>query len=222
MVHPPTRRLTEIMNNTPGYWGGPDQNRPPVAQPSARQTSTALRVPLLVAAMVTTGLMAGMFFAYSFSVMPGLARVDDRTFVVAMQQVNDATVESVTFQFTFSIALVLLGAAAVVHYRLGFRTATWWILAALSLYVVAFGITMAVHIPLVEALDAAGNPSQEELHSVRTDFEDPWNSAHTTRTITGALALACLGLAGSARARSPWQNQPSADRDAWTIRGSYG
>jgi hypothetical protein len=32
-----------------------------------------------------------MFFAFSFSVMPRLARVDDRTFVVAMQHANDAT-----------------------------------------------------------------------------------------------------------------------------------
>ncbi|MDT7600077.1 MAG: hypothetical protein QOK26_2154, partial [Pseudonocardiales bacterium] len=34
-----------------------------------------------MAATVTTGLMAGMFFAFSFSVMPGMARADDRTFV---------------------------------------------------------------------------------------------------------------------------------------------
>jgi uncharacterized membrane protein len=128
MVHPGTARLTEVMNKTPEHGGGPAQSRPPVAQPAVRQASAALRVPLLVAATVTTGLMAGMFFAYSFSVMPGLARVDDRTFVLAMQHINHATLESATFQLTFSIALVLLGAAAVVHYRLGLRTATWWIL----------------------------------------------------------------------------------------------
>jgi len=163
-----------------------------------------------MAATVTTGLMAGMFFAFSFSVMPGLARVDDRTFVVAMQHVNDATNESASFGLTFSAALVLLGAAAVVHYRLGLRTATWWILAALALYVIAVGITMAVHVPLNETLDAAGIPSQAELGSVRSDFEDPWNSAHIMRTITGTLALACLSLAGSARNRTHLEGAPSA------------
>jgi uncharacterized membrane protein len=111
---------------------------------------------------------------------------------------------------TFSAALVLLGAAAVVHYRLGLRTATWWILAALALYVIAVGITMAVHVPLNETLDAAGIPSQAELGSVRSDFEDPWNSAHIMRTITGTLALACLSLAGSARNRTHLEGAPSA------------
>jgi len=155
-----------------------------------------------MAATVTTGLMAGMFFAFSFSVMPGLARVDDRTFVVAMQHINDATNESAIFGLTFSVALVLLGAAAVVHYRLGLRTAAWWILAALALYVVAVGITVAVHIPLNEAIGAAGNPGEDKLASVRSAFENPWNSAHIARTITGTLALACLSLAGSARHRT--------------------
>jgi uncharacterized membrane protein len=142
-----------------------------------------------------------MFFAFSFSVMPGLARVDDRTFVVAMQRINDATNESASFMLTFAIAPVLLGAAAIVHYRLRLRTATWWILGALALYVIAVGITMAVNVPLNETLGAAGNPSPDELASVRSDFEDPWNGAHIVRTITGTLALACLGLAGSARDR---------------------
>lgn len=163
-----------------------------------------------MAATVTTGLMAGMFFAFSFSVMPGLTRVDDRTFVVAMQQVNAATNESAAFGLTFSVAFVLLGAAAVVHHRLGLRTATWWILAALALYTVAVGITVAVHIPLNEALDGAGHPGQEQLASVRSSFEQPWNSAHIVRTLTGTLALGCLSLAGSARGRGRLAGAPPA------------
>ena len=44
----------------------------------------------LVAATVTNGLMAGLFVAYSYAVMPGLGRTGDRTFVEAMQQMNAA------------------------------------------------------------------------------------------------------------------------------------
>ena len=44
----------------------------------------------LVAATITNGLMAGLFAAYSYAVMPGLGRTDDRTFVEAMQQTNAA------------------------------------------------------------------------------------------------------------------------------------
>ena len=46
----------------------------------------------LAAATITTGLMAGLYYAYACSVMPGLSRTDDRTFVSAMQQINVAII----------------------------------------------------------------------------------------------------------------------------------
>ncbi len=210
MAAPAAGGLTGVMND-----GKPEdriervRRRTPAARTGPR-AAAALRAPLLAAAAVATGLIAGMFFAYTFSVMPGLARVDDRTFVAAMQDINDATLESTSFMLTFGIAPLLIGAAAVVHHRLGSRAATRWILAALALYAVAFGTTMGVHLPLVEALDAAGEPGPDGLAPARADFEGPWNTAHTIRTVTGALALACLALAGTARERPrPW-TPPSA------------
>ncbi len=42
----------------------------------------------LIATTVTTGLVAGLFYANSISVMLGLKRTDDQTCVNAMQQIN--------------------------------------------------------------------------------------------------------------------------------------
>jgi uncharacterized membrane protein len=58
---------------------------------------------VLVAAALTMGLLAGFFYAYSVSVMPGLGRTDDRTLVDAMQQINEA-VENPVFSPTTSSA----------------------------------------------------------------------------------------------------------------------
>ena len=44
---------------------------------------------VLAAATVAMGLIAGVYFAYAVSVMPGLAGLDDRAFVAAMQQIDD-------------------------------------------------------------------------------------------------------------------------------------
>jgi len=38
----------------------------------------------------SVGLVAGLYFAYAISVMPGLAALDDRAFVDAAQQLDDA------------------------------------------------------------------------------------------------------------------------------------
>jgi uncharacterized membrane protein len=45
---------------------------------------------VLVAATVTMGLIAGLFYAYACSVMLGLRQTDARTFVYAMQRINVA------------------------------------------------------------------------------------------------------------------------------------
>ena len=67
---------------------------------------------VLAAATLVTGLQAGTYFTWATGVMPGLARVDDRTFVEAMQRVNVAIVNPV-FVSTFLGAPLLAGAAAV-------------------------------------------------------------------------------------------------------------
>ena len=43
-----------------------------------------------VFAAVVTGLFAGLFFAFSIAVMPGLRRAGDRAMIEAMQGVNVA------------------------------------------------------------------------------------------------------------------------------------
>jgi hypothetical protein len=48
-------------------------------------------------ATLTTGLMAGVYYAYACSVMLGLARTSDRTFIDVMQQINVAIQNPVFF-----------------------------------------------------------------------------------------------------------------------------
>ena len=45
---------------------------------------------LLVASTLTTGLVAGLFYAFSCAVMPGLRRTDDAVLVATMTAVNRA------------------------------------------------------------------------------------------------------------------------------------
>ncbi|MGH3824816.1 MAG: hypothetical protein ACRDRA_18580 [Pseudonocardiaceae bacterium] len=49
-----------------------------------------LRGTSLVVVTVTMGLLAGLFFTFAISVMPGLGRTDARTFIDAMQRINVA------------------------------------------------------------------------------------------------------------------------------------
>lgn len=62
----------------------------------------------LLAGTISTGLVAGIFVAFSISIMPGLAKTDDATFVHAMQQINVAILNPV-FLFLFMLPLPALG-----------------------------------------------------------------------------------------------------------------
>jgi uncharacterized membrane protein len=64
---------------------GRDSPRPLV---SGRLNASTGRV--LGLATVGMGLLAGLFYAYACSVMPGLGQADDRTVVDAMQQIDEA------------------------------------------------------------------------------------------------------------------------------------
>ena len=163
---------------------------------SSQSDSVASRASVtLYAALVTIGLMAGLFYAWDVSVMPGIARLDDRTFVAAMQ-ILIVAIENPAFYGVSVGAFGFTAAAALVQHRRGQRLAARWITAALALYVVALLVTMAVHMPINYALVDAGDPSRiTDLAATRDDFEVPWRVANLARTVTCVLALVCLGRA---------------------------
>ena len=150
-----------------------------------------VRGPLLLVAAVVAGLQAGTYFTWATGVMPGLARVDDRTFVDTVQQMNIAIVNPV-FIATFLGAPVLAGAAAVV----AGPQARPWAIAATALAVGTLVISFAGNIPHNDALDHAGNVDRiKDLHAVRTDFEGLWVRLNVGRVLTSTGALACLAMA---------------------------
>lgn len=154
----------------------------------------AVRVVSLLAATLSMGLMAGVFGLYAHTVMPGLAKTDDRTFVGAFQAIDRAIINPWFLAGGFLGALVFTIAAAVAH--LG-RAPLWWIVAALVLYLITFAITIRVNVPLNDALKAAGEPDQiADLAEVRQRFDEArWAAWNLVRAITTTAAFALLAWA---------------------------
>ncbi|MFF0573062.1 anthrone oxygenase family protein [Streptosporangium saharense] len=150
-----------------------------------------LQTVSLLAATVTTGLMAGLFAAFSYAVMPGLARSHDRTFVEAMQRINVSIVNG-WFMVCFLGGLVFTIAALVLHLSTG-RELLPWIIAALVLYAAMFVITAAVNVPLNDQLARAGHPGDiADLAAVRQAFEARWVTWNVVRAVANVAAFAAL------------------------------
>ena len=153
--------------------------------------SELLRGVALVAATITMGLAAGLFYAFAYAVMPGLGRTDDRTFVDAMQRINVAILNG-WFAIAFGGALVFTIVAAALHLGAG-RPVLPWIVAGLVLYGVVLVITFAVNVPLNDQLVAAGEPGRiADLAAVRERFEATWVRWNIARAAASTLAFGCL------------------------------
>ncbi|NJP34833.1 anthrone oxygenase family protein [Micromonospora thermarum] len=150
----------------------------------------SIRLAALAGATFTSGLMAGLFFAYACSVMPGLAATDARTLVGTMQSINRKILNG-WFLAAFLGAPVLTALAVALH--LGDGPVLAWSVAALLAHLVMFGVTMRINVPLNNQLDAAGPVDRiGDLAAVRERFEGRWVRWNLVRTAASVAAFGAL------------------------------
>ena len=155
-----------------------------------------LHTTTLLVAAGTLGLMAGLFYGYAGSVMPGLRGADDRTVIDVMQRFN-AAIQNGLFGLIFLGALVATALAAYQHRAATDRPVFLPVVVALVLYVLTLLITFGVNIPLNNRLAQAG-PAQRIANpgAVRAAFYGRWVRFNTLRalTCTGAFGAMCWAL----------------------------
>jgi uncharacterized membrane protein len=152
----------------------------------------ALQGAALVAATLAMGLMAGVFWLYAHTIMPGLARTDDRTFVGAFQSIDRAIINP-WFLPAFFGALVLTGLAAVINVADEGGAVLPWTVAAFLLYLAVVLITFRVHLPRNDAIKATEDPDSAALR--RRFDEATWMRWNTVRALASTAALGCLAWA---------------------------
>jgi uncharacterized membrane protein len=161
---------------------------------TVRMLETA-RGALLMAAVVTAALQAGLYYAFACAVLPGLGRVDDRTFVAVMQQVNVAIINP-WFLVTFLGAPAVAVLAALLCLGGTNRALLGWSALGAVFAVATFVITVALNVPLNDALAAAGDPSRAaDVAAVRAAFVPAWDRWNTVRAVSATVAVGCLARA---------------------------
>lgn len=160
-----------------------------------------LRPLSLGLATLTTGLIAGFFYAYACSVTLGTARLDDTDYIATMQAIN-ATVRNPMFAFSFFGSLLSLGLAAFVHLRHG-RTprACLTLLAFITYALGGFALTLGINVPLNEELARVRlDGTAQALAQARQVYEGSWNVWNAVRTVCSTAAFLLLIAAPFTRA----------------------
>lgn len=143
---------------------------------------------ILILTAVATGLMAGLFAAFSYAVMPGLRKTDDAAFVSAMRGINKAILNPV-FGVIFGGALVLL-VGCLVAFRQNAEVRPL-VIVALVLYLSTLVVTMGFNVPLNNRLQAGAAP----VEVLREAFEGRWVAWNTVRAALNTGAFAAIALA---------------------------
>ncbi len=135
---------------------------------------------VVLGARITTGLMAGLYFAFAVAVMPAIHGLGDAAFVDTMKRINVSIVNLAFLVVFFLAPLLTVAAAAMVRSPVMY--------AAFALGVMTLAITVALNIPLNNALAAGGS---------RANFEYSWVLFNGLRTLTGIASYVTLLLSRS-------------------------
>jgi uncharacterized membrane protein len=151
--------------------------------------STALRT-LTIAAALASGLMAGVFYAFSSFVMEGLRRLPAAQGIAAMQSINITAVRP-AFMAGFGGTTVLCVAVAVAAFVRWNRPASFFLLAGSVLYLVgAFVLTAVYHQPHNLALGEL-DPHSATAAQQWSDYVSGWMLWNHLRAVA---SLAAAGL----------------------------
>jgi uncharacterized membrane protein len=145
--------------------------------------------PVLVfTAAIGSGIVAGIFFAFSSFVMAALGRLSPEHGIAAMQSINITVINPgfmLVFMGTGLVCLALLVGAF------------WWdgtggklIMTAGALYLVGcIGVTMVCNVPLNDALAAveAGTPQAAELWARYLRDWTFWNHVRTVAPLASMI-----------------------------------
>ena len=157
--------------------------------------------PFQVALMLTImlcSLVAGLLFGFAIVVMPGIAKLTDKEYLLAFKHM-DGIIQNNQPLFILVWAGSIL--SIIITLILGMMnlsgTQIYLLVFASILYL--FGVqlpTFRFNIPLNNSLQNLDVESLEESEatSFRVDFEIPWNRWNKIRTVNAILAVSMLLL----------------------------
>jgi uncharacterized membrane protein len=145
---------------------------------------------LILTSLVLSAAIFGFFYAWVCSTMWGLDQADPHVSIQAMQAMN-ASVRNAVFAPAFFGTPFALGLTAFALSRQ--RLAKPALLFSLSAGIYAFfglGLTMAINVPMNEALAVVAIPTDTaEASKLWSDYSVRWQFWNQTRTIASGLSF---------------------------------
>ncbi len=145
-------------------------------------------------AALGAGLTAGLLFAFSAFVMDALARLPPEQGIAAMQSINVAVLNPLFGTVFFGTAVLCVVLAVAAFFRWGEAGAIYLVAGSLLYLAGTIGVTIALNVPLNNAL-AAVAPNSAEGAVLWTRYIVSWTAWNHVRTVAALTALASFIIA---------------------------
>jgi uncharacterized membrane protein len=146
-----------------------------------------------IATCVGTGIIGGVFFAFSSFVMKALAQLPTGQGVLAMHRINRVVINPL-FLGVFVGSAVLAAGCIVAALVVGAWPQAAWLIAAGLLYLAGcFGVTMAGNVPLNNAL-ARLEATSPKAAAYWPGYLTRWNRLNHLRTAASIASSACCAI----------------------------
>jgi uncharacterized membrane protein len=144
----------------------------------------------LNASLILTGLSAGLFYAWSVSVIPGTQKIDDLSYLNTMQSINREILNPAFFVVFFGSLIALI---CTTYFTYSISTKVFWLLVITTLtYLIGtVGVTGMGNVPLNNELEAINitKLSTKEIAAFREHYEWRWNKLHFYRMLFSVLSF---------------------------------
>jgi uncharacterized membrane protein len=149
---------------------------------------------LLIVGAVGSGLIGGLFFAFSTFVMRAFDRLPAAQAIGGMQSINITVLNPLFFLAFFGTAAIALALLVIAVPRLGEPVAVLIAAGAIAYLVGAIGVTIVCNVPLNDQLAAL-----KVLDSTATEqwraYAEPWTWWNHVRTIASLAAAGAFAAA---------------------------
>ena len=153
-----------------------------------------IEIIILAFAILSTGLMAGIFFTWSNAVKPGIGKLGDIEYLKALQSMNRVILNN-SFKIIFGCAIITVTLVPIFYLDLYPKKIFWLFIFTLVIYWIgAFGVTVFGNIPLNEKLDKTNveSISTQKIKVLRRSIEFKWNNLNLIRTISSFITFILL------------------------------
>jgi uncharacterized membrane protein len=146
------------------------------------------------AAALGSGLIAGVFFAFSTFVMAALGKLPAAHGIAAMQSINIVVINRIFLSVFVGTAALCVAIAAMTVLRWSGQSAAYQLAGAVFYVVGTFLVTMRFNVPHNDAL-AATKPDSAEGAALWSRYLREWTLWNHVRTAAALAAMAMFILA---------------------------